>query len=150
MPLLREHFPKELEDRIVDYLKLDVRAPEREVLEATIAALREKDAASDRERVDELFGAYRANGLACVGVEEVRPALERGQVDELVIPAAPQAIADAKPAADGNPAELTSEERVLDELVVLARRTSARIRFIEDPSLLAPIRGVGAFLRYKL
>jgi peptide chain release factor subunit 1 len=150
MPLLREHFPKDLEDRIVDYLKLDVRAPEGEVLEATIAALRQQDADGDRERVDELVGAYRSNGLACVGIEDVRLALERGQVEELVIPAAPRAIEGAAPTAEGVRAEHTAEERLLDALIVLARRTSARIRFIEDPSLLAPIRGVGAFLRYKL
>jgi peptide chain release factor subunit 1 len=149
-PLLREQFPKEIDERIVDYLKLDVRAPEREVLEATIAALREQDAVDDRERVDKVIGAYRGNGLASVGIEEVKLALERGQVEELVIAAAAEAIESATLEENAVPAERTAEERTADELVALARQTSARIRFIQDQSLLAPVGGVGAFLRYKL
>ncbi len=134
LPLLREQLPKDIAERIVDIVKMDVKTPEHEVLASTIAALREKDAENDRERVDELIGAYRANGLACVGVEATRKALERGQVDELVITAKPDNLT----------------EDTADELVVKARQTSAKIRFIEDASLLAPIGGVGALLRYKL
>jgi len=134
LPLLREQLPKDVTERIVDMVKMDVKAPEHDVLASTIAALRQKDAESDRERVDELIGAYRANGLACVGVEATIKALERGQVDELVITAKPDNLT----------------EDTADELVVKARQTSATIRFIEDASLLAPIGGVGAFLRYKL
>jgi peptide chain release factor subunit 1 len=134
VPLLRDQMPKDVAERIVDIVKLDIRAPEREVLETTIAALREKDAATDRERVDELIGAYRGSGLGAAGKQSVRRAFELGQVDELLIPAAPGA--------------LTDEE--LAGLVTLARQTSATVRIIEDASLLAPVGGVGAFLRFKL
>jgi peptide chain release factor subunit 1 len=153
MPLLREHLPKEVSDRIVDVLKMDVRAPEHEVLESTLAALRQKDAETDRERVDELIGAYRANGLACVGVDATRKAFELGQVDELLITAVPNALkAKETSAAAGNQdvGERTPQERLADELIVQARNTSAKIRFIEDPALLGPFGGVGAFLRFKV
>jgi peptide subunit release factor 1 (eRF1) len=36
-----------------------------------------------------------------------------------------------------------------DLLVTRARRTGARVTFIEDPALLAPVGGVGALLRYR-
>ena len=36
------------------------------------------------------------------------------------------------------------------ELIRLANSTSATVRFIEDATLLAPVEGVGAFLRFKL
>jgi peptide subunit release factor 1 (eRF1) len=151
MPLLREQFPKEVTDRIVDVLKLDVHASQRTVLETTIAALRKKDEATDRERVDEMVGAYRANGLGCLGREQTKRALEMGQVDELVITAVPDALA---PPASGAPAQETGErspaETTADDLIVQARNTAAKIRFIEDPTLLAPHGGVGAFLRFKL
>ena len=62
--------------------------------------------------MDELLGAYRANGLAVVGIEATRKALEMGQVDELVIAAPPP------------------DERAGDELVAKARQTAARIRFV--------------------
>lgn len=132
LPLLRDQMPKHLVDKIVDIVKLDVRTPQHEVLEATIDALREHDANTDRERVDELIGAYRANGLATVGAANVRKAFEVGQVDELMITAA---------------AESTDEN---NELVMQAHNTSAAVRFIEDPTLLAAVGGVGAFLRFKL
>jgi peptide chain release factor subunit 1 len=132
LPLLRDQMPKELADKIVDIGKMDVRTPEHEVLEATIEALREHDAATDRERVDQLINAYRANGLATVGVDNVRKAFELGQVDELVITAA----------ADSTDVD--------NELVMQARNTSAKIRFIQDASLLDQVGGVGAFLRFKL
>ena len=159
-PLLREHMPKEIADRVVETDRLDVHTPQHEVLAATLAALRGQDAVNDRERVDELIGAYRANGLACVGIEAVKRAFELGQVDELVIAASPQTLRDrpagGKPATDRQPAdggaqpERTAQERAADELIVQARNTSATVRFIEDTALLEPIGGVGAFLRFKL
>jgi peptide subunit release factor 1 (eRF1) len=132
LPTLQAHYPKDLAERIVDIVRLDVRAPEREVLETTVAALRERDAETDRERVDALVTAYRSGGLACVGEEQVRAAFELGQVDELVVTAAPP------------------DERAWDDMIGGARRTAATVRFIEDPSLLAPVGGIGAFLRFAL
>jgi len=152
VPLLREELPKDIAERIVDVLKLDIRAPEREVLESTIAALRHRDAEADRERVDELIGAYRANGLACVGVEETRRAFETGQVDELIITATADGIT-VRPGGEtkGNDqSEGSAAERAADGLILLARATAAKIRFIEDPSLLEAVGGVGAFLRFRI
>ena len=134
VPLLREEMPKDIAEKIVDVLKLDIRAPERDVLEATIAALREKDAESDRERVDALVGAYRGSGLGVVGLPRTRRAFELGQVEELLLPGNVERIG----------------QTAADELIAKASQTSARVRLIEDASLLAPLGGVGAFLRFKL
>jgi len=131
-PLLQEHYPKELAERVVDITKLDVRTPEHDVLEATIAALRETDAETDRERVDGVLDAYRASGLACVGEERVRAAFELGQVDELLVTAAP------------------ADERAWDDLIALAHRTSAKVRFVEDAALLQPVGEVAASLRFAV
>jgi peptide subunit release factor 1 (eRF1) len=159
VPLLKEHFSKDVSDRIVDVIKLGAHAPERDILDATVAAMRVKDAETDRERVEALLGAYRANGLGCVGVDETRLALERGQVDELVIATVPELL-DTDPimanrattGAEQRSAspEGTPEERVANELIVKARQTSAKIRFIEEAALMAAVGGVGAFLRFKL
>jgi peptide subunit release factor 1 (eRF1) len=160
VPLLKEHFSKDVSARILDVIKLDAHAPEREILDATVAAMRVKDAETDRERVEALLGAYRANGLGCVGLEDTRLALERGQVDELVIATAPEildtdagitdrATTKVEQRSAGSP-EGTSEERIANELIVKARQTSAKIRFIEEAALMAAVGGVGAFLRFKL
>jgi peptide subunit release factor 1 (eRF1) len=132
LPLLREEMPKDIASKIVDALSLDIRTAQRAVLEATLASLRQKDAESDRERVEAMIDAYRAGGLACVGEAPTRRAFELGQVEELLI----TANADNKPYAD--------------ELIARARQTGAKIRFIEDAALLDPVGGVGAFLRFTI
>jgi peptide chain release factor subunit 1 len=148
--LLRDQMPKEVSDRIVDIVRLDANAPQHEILAATLAALREKDAETDRERVDALLDAYRGSGLGCVGVEATLKAFELGQVDELLITASPETIDAGTPVANAEPPAPSAAERAADVLIQQARNTSAKVRFIEDVSLLAPIGGVGAFLRFKL
>lgn len=136
VPLLREQLPKDVAERVVDVVRLDIRASERDVLEATMATLSEKDAETDRERVEALLDGYRAGGLARVGIQAVRRAFELGQVDELLVAASSDRI--------------NGGERSAAELIALARQTSAKVRFIEDASLADRIQGVGAFLRFKV
>ena len=134
--LIRADLPKRLAEKVVDTLHVDKKKPEAEIFSAAEEVLRELDAKSDGERVDRLIGEYRAGGLAVVGPEEVRRALELGQADELLISAS---LDRAGPAA----------EQAAADFVALARRTGTRVTFIEDPKLLAEVEGVGAFLRYK-
>ena len=151
VPLLKEQLPKDVADRVVDEVKLDIRTPDREVFETTMELMRENDAQSDRERVEAVIGAYRANGLATVGTDAVRLALEMGQVDELLITARPETLQTGKDSqAQETPVDRTAKEKTADELIVKARQTGATICFIEDASLLADVGGVGARLRFKL
>jgi peptide subunit release factor 1 (eRF1) len=63
------------------------------------------------------------------------------------------AAVDAAAAAGGTGSPgrtVPDEEKVADQLVTLARQTAARIRFIEDPALLAEVGGVGALLRFRI
>jgi peptide subunit release factor 1 (eRF1) len=149
VPLLREQFPKDVAERIVDVLKLDIRTPQHDVLQRSLEALKEKDAQTDRERVEALLDAYRSGGLGCAGVDSTRKALELGQADELLVPATPDRIAGVGSVAPAEP-ERTPAERAVDDLIARARQTAAKIRFIEDATLLDPLGGVGAFLRFRL
>jgi len=134
VPLIRGELPKALESKVVDIIKVDKKqTSEAEILETTMNALRELDGKTDAERVQQLLGEYRAGGLGVTGRKDTRAALEMGRVDELVVTAA------------GGEAEEWA-----DELVILARQTDARVRFIEDPALLQPVGEVGAFLRYRV
>ena len=134
VPLLKEQLPERLAGKVVDVLRLAIRSPEHEVVAATLEALQRKDGETDEAVVRDLVGEYRAGGLAVVGAERVLAALRKGQVDTLVITAAPAQIQGADEAAN--------------ELVTLAKQTSASVRFVENPTLLADIGGVGASLRY--
>ena len=139
VPLLKAQLPERLAHKLVDVLRLDIRSPEHEVLAATLEALQRKDEQTDEAVVQNLIGEYRRESnkrLAIIGARQVLAALRLGQVDTLVIAAAPEQVTGADEAAN--------------DLVTMAEQTSASVRFIENPALLAEVGGVGAWLRYPL
>jgi peptide subunit release factor 1 (eRF1) len=153
VPLVREELPKDVAERIIDVVSLPVRTPEHEVLAATLESFRRHDAATDVETVGRLVDEYRGDGLAVVGLKDTLAALEAGQVDELVLVAAPIALSREEASEQApalSPDELARREELAGDLVARARRTGASVRFIEDVGLLWAHEGVGAFLRYRL
>ena len=133
-PFLMEQLPKHLAEKVIDMANVDVKSlPERELLAETMAALRKADAKTDAEQVQRMLDAWRAGGLGVAGIEPTLRALEMRQVEELLIASKPDRVAGP-----------------VDELVARAQQNSARIRFIEDESLLADVGGVGALLRFKI
>lgn len=138
MATLRGQLSKTLAALVTDLPGVTVDASEAEILREVLDVMPRQDARDDAKRVARMYDAYRAGGLAIVGLAGTRAALENGQVHELLLAATPDRIEGADGAA------------VADELVALARRTDARVTFIEDPTLLAEAGGVGAFLRYRL
>jgi peptide subunit release factor 1 (eRF1) len=169
VPLLRAEFSKAVEEKIVDVLSLAIDAPEHEILNESMESMREFDAQTDVEKVERLLDEYRAGGLAVVGSQDTLEALAMGQVEELLITARQQHVeGEAEDVAilsdtleevpepvvagsDGAVAGIEADSVVVsDDLVTRAQQTSARITFVEDPSLLAEVGGVGAILRYRL
>jgi peptide chain release factor subunit 1 len=155
LPLLREQIAPATAALLTEVGGVDIKTPEAEVFRVTLEAFREADQQSDQERVDAVLNAHRSGGLGTVGLAGVKAALERGQVDRLLVPAIPSKSTADEISADAEmtgPKEERSEldERAIEELVTLARRTDAEITFIEDARLLAPARQVGAMLRYRL
>jgi peptide subunit release factor 1 (eRF1) len=162
VPLVREALPAYLAEKVVDVLRLDRRAGEDEIVEATLAALRQKDAETDKERVAQLIDAWQGGGLGVVGPEATMRALQMGQVDELLIAATPDMLkpvqklpedAAPEPVAMETTAQGSANDKQLQlshELVARAQQTGARIRIIEDPELLRDHGGVGAILRFRI
>jgi peptide subunit release factor 1 (eRF1) len=133
-PFLMAELPKHLAEKVIDMVNVDVKSlPEHELLAETMAALRQADAKTDAEHVARMLDAWRAGGLAVAGIEATLRALEMRQVEELLIAAKPNRVAGP-----------------VDQLVAKAQQNSARIRFIEDDTLLADVGGVGALLRFKI
>jgi peptide chain release factor subunit 1 len=160
---LMDQLPKHLADKVIDQVHLDINTPEHEVLARTLESLRDHDAATDIEQVERMLGAWRAGGLAVVGPEDTLQALEKGQVEELLITASPELLRRAKAlTSDVAPGPVdvdttapagaadSDRHRLADHFVVHAHMSAARIRFVEDPDLLAEIGGVGALLRFKI
>lgn len=162
VPIFKDAIPAHLSEKLVDVMKLDRQASNDEIAEATLEALRQQDARTDRERVQSVVDAWRAGGLGVMGPEATLRALQLGQVEELLIAATPQDLkpvqtlpADAapEPMATQTTTPAHSDQRQLhlsDELVTRAQKTGARIRIIEDPELLRAHGGVGAALRFRV
>jgi peptide subunit release factor 1 (eRF1) len=163
LPIFNEQLPKHLAEKIVDTVTLQRNADGSHILESTLAALREKDGETDAEKVEELMDAWQSGGLGVGGPEATLSAFQLGQVEELIITASPELLKpvqklpdDAAPGevqVDTSAPQGTADEKRLklaDELVTRAHQTAARIRFIEDPNLLAGIGGVGALLRFRI
>jgi peptide subunit release factor 1 (eRF1) len=162
-PILMSQLPQHLADRIVDIVKLDIRTPEQEVLAETLETLRGRDAITDAEHVERMLDGWRGNGLGVAGPEATLDALVMGQVEELLITADPAVLHQPRPAEAGvqpstaavqtsSPGRTADDARMTlaGELITKAQQTSARIRFIENPDLLADVGGVGALLRFRL
>jgi len=160
IPLLREHLPQRLREKVIDVLRLDIRTPEHEVLKATTEALREHNLQTDAQRV-RLLDEYRGSGLAVIGLRDTLTALEQGQVDQLLLSASARQIRcdeqnfDEPSVHEASPrhpflGENEANLEAADFLVTRARQTGARLTFIEDPALLGDVGGVGAMLRYRI
>jgi peptide subunit release factor 1 (eRF1) len=133
-PIVKEQLPQRLHDRLIGFVRLDIRATESEVRDATIAAVRRHDQGAERTLAQAVVGDALAGGRAVVGLENTRKALRDGQVDTLLIAASPE--------------QVPGREATADELIAAARQTSAGVRFIDDPELLQPVDGVAARLRF--
>jgi peptide chain release factor subunit 1 len=166
MPTLRPQLTKELEEKVVETFNLSQYASEDEIHQATHQAMAMKNTLEDKARVERVFDAARAAaGLGTLGVEDTLAALSNGQVEELVITSTFDAIeynpkkvkkvlrdyapGDDNSATDALP-EVREPRQIADELIVRALNSAARIKFIEDVSLLEEAGGVGAVLRYNM
>ena len=111
------------------------------------------------QKVEQLLGEFRGDNLAVAGVPDTLAALSNGQVEEMLIVAAPDALKfDEEEVrkvleiykADDIP-ETLDARAVADELVRRANQMSAaRITFIEDTTRIEQLGGVGALLRYRI
>ena len=54
--------------------------------------MRERDAETDVEKVQELMDAWRSGGLGVAGPEATLSAFQLGQVDELIITSSPERL----------------------------------------------------------
>jgi peptide subunit release factor 1 (eRF1) len=133
-PILMAELPKHLAEKVIEMGNVDVKSiPEHELLKETMEALRRQDAETDAEHVQRMLDAWRAGGLAVAGLEDTMRALDMRQVEELLIAARADRVTGPT-----------------DELVAKAQQNSARVRFIEDDSLVADVGGIGALLRFKI
>ena len=159
---LREQMPAHLADKIVDTVPLQRHAGGDAILDSTFEAIRIKDAETDTEKVQELMDEWQGSGLGVVGPEATLSAFELGQVEELIITGSVDTLKPVQKLPDNSATEMTAETsapqgaiddarlKLSAELIKRAQQTAARIRFIEDATLLEDAGGVGALLRFRI
>jgi hypothetical protein len=156
-----ENLPQEIHGMVVEGPKIESHASEQEIFAATIDTLKQESVRMETDKVDRLFEAYRARGLAVIGPGATLEALTNGQVDELLLsklleqtneePVQIDAIIapEIPDATGGTESDQPREASLPDLLVTKAKQTSATITFIEGSTALESIGGVGAFLRWR-
>ncbi|HEX6122556.1 MAG TPA: Vms1/Ankzf1 family peptidyl-tRNA hydrolase [Ktedonobacterales bacterium] len=134
LPLLRDALsPRVLQLTLEEPVRLDITASVSTVAEEIAPLVQETEADQDRTAVERLLEAVRSGRLGADGLEPVRAALERGQVDTLLL------------AGD---VEFPPETR--SKLIELATNTGATVEVVDGSEPLRQLGGVGALLRYDL
>lgn len=165
LQILKDEMSKELSEKVVDEMNLNQYASEKELYEASHEIVQRHEKQLDTEKITRLSDEVGANNLGVTGVSATLAALSTGQVQELFILSNTERIRynqdrvekvleDFAPGDDNSASEALPDvgerRQVLDELIVRALNSSAKIRFIEDATLLMGVGGVGALLRYKI
>jgi len=160
IPILREEMSKELNEKVIEVLSLNVNTPEHELLDAAMQAVQKNDTVVDKEKIDYLLEHNYDEGVGVAGFAKTLTALLNGQVQELYITSDIEDITyntgqinkilkDYAPGEDGDMPDPHRHTLLIDELLVRAAESADEIRFIEDPELLKEAGGVGAILRYQ-
>jgi hypothetical protein len=82
---LDEQFHQDVKDRIAGTVRLDIRASEQEIVEATMPLVEAFEREQESEAVRLLHENRGSGGLAALGSDEVLAALQAGQVMTLVM-----------------------------------------------------------------
>jgi stalled ribosome rescue protein Dom34 len=114
-----------------DVVRLDIKTPRTDVAEAVQPILRQLEYDAAHSLVEQLIEEYRRGLIAVAGVHDTERALERGQVDLLLV--------------DGS---ADFEEGTRAELVRRAVETGAAVEVVQGSEALLRVGGVGALLRY--
>lgn len=159
---LREQMPSHLLDKVVDTVPLQRHDNGASALETIFDAIRMRDAETDVEKVQDLLDEWNSGGLGVVGPDATLSAFQLGQVEELIITGSVDTLKPVQRLPDDAATEMTAETsspqgavddarlKLSAELIKRAQQTAARIRFIEDASLLQDVGGVGALLRFRI
>jgi hypothetical protein len=142
IPRLREELAVATGERVRAALHLELRATRDEIEAKVLPVLDQLEADDARDTADRLVGAIGANGLGVGGVVATRRALLNGQGLELVL--------DADLATAREPVAGRFGEADANDLIRLAVRTDARIRFVSGHEGLRTFEGVGVLLRFRV
>lgn len=158
---IRKELPKPLADKLVDTVVASGRDRISDVVAATLNSFIEQEEAESQAIADQLRQEVWTGGLAVIGTSETLAALQRTQVDVLVLAsgyapppgwkclvcgaagAATRAAACSECGATGlRPLDLR------EEMTRLAEQADCQVEVVNHSDVMLEFGGVGALLRY--
>lgn len=152
---LEEKFHETVKERIVDTIRMDIRADEQDIIEATAPIAERAEREREAAAMERLQNAIGANGLGTAGPGDTLRALQSGQVDELILVDSFEGTgwadysmhlfgADNMPTEHPLGGDVTSIVSVdlRDEMVRLALMTDAEVDIIHSDVPVEEIEGV--------
>lgn len=159
---MRKALTPAIEERLIDEERISMTEPTTKILERTLEVVRRIEAEDSRRLADKAIDRFRAGGLAVAGIEPTIEALNREQVDRLVLAEGfdgregwqcpdCRVIGEA-PVPSACPfceAPVPDEVDLREAMVRRAERTGRRVEIVENHAELEALGGVGALLRYR-
>jgi hypothetical protein len=159
---LRKYLSRSVKEKVIDEEHIPIDESASDILKRTIALVRETEAADSKNLADTVVDRFRAGGLAVAGLEETVRALNREQVDRLLMAegfddqlgwrCAECRVLGHAPTPAACPfceAPLPEEIDLREAMVRRAERTGRRVEIVESHTEFEALDGVGALLRYK-
>lgn len=159
---LRRHLAPAVRERLIDEEHIPIDAAAHEILKRTITVVRSVEASEGRRLADTTIDRFRAGGLAVAGLDSTIEALNREQVDQLLLadgfngavgwqcPECRVLGRPPKPAAcPFCQAPMPEDIDLREAMVRRAGRTGRRVEIVEGHEELERLGGVGALLRYR-
>ncbi len=159
---VRSSLPKHLSAKVIDTVPESKSGSGIDVVEATLSRFIAREQQESLMSMVQLVGQLRRGGLAVAGTAPTLEALERNQVDVLVMAdtyRAPRGFQckscsriDIKEGRAGKCSRCDSTDlrliEIKEAIIKQAERTGAEIEFVEDADMLMALGGVGCLLRY--
>ena len=159
---LRKSLTPAVREKLIEEERIPIEASSHEILARTVGVVRAMEAADSRRLADTLIDRFRAGGLAVAGLDSTIEALNREQVDQLLLAegfdgqpgwqCADCRVLGRPPKPDACPfceAPLPEEIDLREAMVRRAERTGRRVEIVEAHPELEALDGVGALLRYR-
>lgn len=159
---LRKHLTPAVKEKLIEEERIPIEASAHEILRRTISVVRDTEANDSRRMADTVINRFRAGGLAVAGLEPTIEALNRDQVDQLLLAESfdgetgwqcPQCrVLGRQPRPAACPfcqAPLTEDIDLREAMVHRTERTGRRVEIVESHPELEALDGVGALLRYR-
>jgi len=157
--IVRSTLPKEITDKLVDFISLDITTNLASIMEVIEPMMRQVEQEQEADDVAALEEQVESQNLGVAGVSDTAMALSKGQVRTLIMhqsfnsagrqcPTCGMLFAGLRSKCVYDGAELEAVD-LREMFVSRAMQQGAGIQIVEDGPYLDSHEGVGALLRYR-